>query len=225
MNEIEIFDVIGQDYFGEGITAGSVKAQLDAMGEVDEIVVRLNSPGGDVFDGLAIFNLLKEHPAKITVKVDGYAASSASIIAMAGDEVVMGVGSQLMIHNPWTFALGESKDLRKTADTLDDIKGGLVDVYLTKTDSDAQTVSDWMDEELWLGVAEAKELGFATASSEEKASVHNLSGCRWIHKAPKVEESEPSADSRPAYLDYLAQSNRIAQDRHALEQTRQNLKA
>jgi len=224
MNEIEIFDVIGQDYFGEGITAGSIKSQLDEMGDVDAITVRVNSPGGDVFDGLAIFNLLKEHPAKITVKVDGYAASSASIIAMAGDEVIMGVGSQLMIHNPWTFALGESKDLRKTADTLDDIKSGLVDVYLTKTDSDAETVSDWMDEELWLGVAEAQALGFATASSEEKASIHNLSGCRWINKAPEVDDSEP-VDSRPAYLDYLAQSNRIAQDRHALEQTRKNLKA
>jgi len=197
------------------------------MQDAEEITVRLNSPGGDVFDGLAIFNLLKEHPAKVTVKVDGYAASSASIIAMAGDEVVMGVGSQLMIHNPWTFALGESKDLRKTADTLDEIKGGLVDVYLTKVESDAETVSDWMDEEKWMGVEEAQELGFATGASEVKASVHNLSGCRWINKAPEVEEEElsPAANSRPAYLDYLAESNRRAQERNALNETRKNLKA
>jgi len=226
MNEIQIDDIIGQDFFGAGITAKSVKEQLDAMGDVDAITVRVNSPGGDVFDGLAIFNLLKEHTAKITVKIDGLAASSASIIAMAGDEIVMGVGTQLMIHNPWTFALGEAKDLRKTADTLEEVKAGLIEVYQARVESDEAALSDWMDEEKWMRSEEAIELGFVDSSSDTQGKTMNAAGCRWINKAPEVEpEATPAPDTRPTYHDLLEQSCRVSSARASLTELREKLKA
>jgi ATP-dependent protease ClpP protease subunit len=225
MNELEFYDVIGQDIFGGGITAASVKAQLEAMGEVDEITVRINSPGGDVFDGLAIFNLLKEHPAKINVKVDGYAASIASVIAMAGDSVVMGVGSQVMIHNPWTFAMGEAKDFTKMAEILDGIKGGLIEAYQERVDADTETLSAWMDEEKWMGSEEAIAFGFATATTSTKAKVSNMEGFRWINKAPQVEEVKPEPlNAKPQYVDYLKQSLQLSEDRAVTNECRKTLK-
>ncbi|EEF3733400.1 Clp protease ClpP [Salmonella enterica] len=104
-NSISVFDVIGQDYWGEGVTAKRIAGALRAMNGAD-VTVNINSPGGDMFEGLAIYNLLREYQGKVTVKVLGIAASAASVIAMAGDDIQIGRGAFLMIHNCWVVAMG-----------------------------------------------------------------------------------------------------------------------
>lgn len=104
-NSISVFDVIGQDYWGEGVTAKRIAGALRAMNGAD-VTVNINSPGGDMFEGLAIYNLLREYEGRVTVKVLGIAASAASVIAMAGDDIQIGRGAFLMIHNCWVVAMG-----------------------------------------------------------------------------------------------------------------------
>ncbi|THD41003.1 Clp protease ClpP, partial [Enterobacteriaceae bacterium ML5] len=113
-NTISIFDVIGSDYWGEGVTANRIAGALRSMNGED-VTVSINSPGGDMFEGLAIYNQLREYSGKVTVKVLGIAASAASIIAMAGDEVQIGRGAFLMIHNCWVVAVGNRLDLARAA--------------------------------------------------------------------------------------------------------------
>ena len=115
--EIVVYGVIGQDFWGDGISAKSFSDQLNNLPKtVNQIDVRLNSGGGDVFDGVSIYNRLKQHKAKVTVYIDGLAASIASVIALAGDEVVMGEGALMMIHKPWTWAMGDSAALEEVID-------------------------------------------------------------------------------------------------------------
>lgn len=159
--EILIYDVIGTDWFGEGVNAKKIKAALDEIGAVDDITVRINSPGGDVFDGIAIFNLLKQHGAQIHVQVDGYAASAASLIAMAGDLVTMGEGAMMMIHNPWTIAIGDSSAMRKVGDTLDKIGGQFIDIYAARSGMKPDELKALMDAETWFTASEAVANGFA----------------------------------------------------------------
>lgn len=160
--EVLIYDPIGADWFGNGVTAKRFRDDLEAMGDVSEIVVRINSPGGEVFDGLSIYNTLKDHPAKITVHVDGLAASIASVIAMAGDRIVMGEGAMFMVHSPWTIAAGNADNMRETADMLDKVEVGLVDAYVSRTGNPRATVQKWMEGETWFTRDEALAAGLAT---------------------------------------------------------------
>lgn len=159
--EIRIFDYIGEDWYGNGCTAKNVDQQLRDIGEVDDITVKINSPGGSVFDGIAIYNLLKNHSATVNVEVIGVAASAASIIAMAGDKISMGTATKIMIHNPWTLAYGEAKDFRKTAETLDEIRDGMLDAYAERTGMDRKELATMCDDETWMGPDAAIEHGFA----------------------------------------------------------------
>lgn len=159
--EILIYDQIGESFFGDGVTASKVDADLKALGDVAEIVVRIDSPGGSVSDGVAIYNMLRAHKAKVTVKVEGWAASSASLIAMAGDEIQMGVGTQIMIHNPFTFAGGNANDMRQIATALDSIREGMVDAYEARTGEKRADIIAAMDAETWMSPAVAIEKGYA----------------------------------------------------------------
>lgn len=125
------------------------------------ITVWIDSWGGDVFAAAGIYNALKEHAGKVTVKVDGKAVSAASIIAMSGDEVLMSPASILMIHNPWTMAVGEAKDMRHQADVLDEVKNTIINVYQTKTKLSRNKLSKLMDEETWMSAKKAVAEGFA----------------------------------------------------------------
>ena len=156
--EILIYDDIGG--FFSDVTAKSFSQELKALGDVDEINVRLNSGGGSVFDGVAIYNSLKRHPARVVVDVDGIAASIASIVAMAGDEINMAAGAFMMIHDPWTMAGGNAKAHREIADTLDKIGGTLLAVYADKTELSAEDLTQMMGQETWMTADEAKNLGF-----------------------------------------------------------------
>ena len=165
--EVLIYDPIGENWYGDGLTAKRFRDDLAALGEVQDITVRINSPGGEVFDGFAIYNALKQHPATVTVHVDGMAASIASVIAMAGDEIRMAENAMLMIHDPWTIAMGSAEDFRRKADLMDQVKGNLVDTYARRTGQDAGRISELMAAETWMTAAQARELGFVDDVTEE----------------------------------------------------------
>lgn len=158
--EITIFDSIGATWDGEGVTAKQFIADLKAI-DADQITLLVNSPGGSVFDGLAIYAALKETTAEITGKVMGVAASAASFILMACKRVVMPENSFLMIHNPATFAVGNAADMRDTADWLDKIGDSLVNIYASRTGKSVEDIKSWLNAETWFSAAEAKENGFA----------------------------------------------------------------
>ncbi|EOW6736288.1 head maturation protease, ClpP-related [Cronobacter dublinensis] len=159
-NSISIFDVIGADYWGEGVTASRIAGALRSLNGED-VTVNINSPGGDMFEGLAIYNLLREYNGKVTVKVLGLAASAASIIAMAGDEVQIGRGAFLMIHNCWVYAMGNRHDLAQIATDMAPFDKAMSDIYQARSGLDAATVDKMMDGETYIGGSEAVEKGFA----------------------------------------------------------------
>lgn len=164
VGDISIYDEIGL----WGITAKDFQTALKALGNVSEINLSINSPGGDVFDGLAIHNMLKRHKAVVTVMVDGIAASIASIIAMAGDVVKMPRNAMMMVHDPSGIVVGTSSDMREIADALDKIKTGLVSAYADKTGMDRDEIADLMKAETWLTAEEATDLGFADVIDEPR---------------------------------------------------------
>jgi ATP-dependent Clp protease, protease subunit len=160
-NVIPMYDVIGRDYWsGGGITVESVSEALDRFGGAD-VEIHINSPGGDMFEGIGIYNRLHQYPGKITVKVFGLAASAASIIAMAGDEILMGPASFIMIHNCWVVGVGNRHDFRETADFLEPFDAAMVGVYAARTGSDPTEIAAWMDAETYMGGELAKSRGFA----------------------------------------------------------------
>ena len=176
--EVQIYDPIGENWYGDGLTAKKFRDDLKALGNVIAITVRINSPGGEVFDGFAIYNALKEHPATVTVHVDGLAASIASVIAMAGDHIYMGEGAMFMVHSPWTIAMGDSDNMRSVADMLDKIEGGLVDAYVSRTGQPRAAVEKWMEGETWFTRDEALAAGLATSvdsTDEQTAAAHYMS--------------------------------------------------
>lgn len=159
---IAIFSDIG--YFG--VTAQDFHDQLAALGSPDELNISISSNGGDVSQGFAIFNMLARHPAHKVVTVEGLAASMASVIAMAGDEIVMPENSMLMIHNPWGSVMGESDQIASFAEALKTMQDNIVAAYVTRTGMSAEEVSALMDKETWLGAADAVEMGFADRMSD-----------------------------------------------------------
>lgn len=161
--EIYVYDEIGF----WGITAKDFARDLKELDPKGEINLRINSPGGSVTDGIAIYNLLKNHKAKVNTFVDGLAASMASVIAMAGDTITMPENALMMIHNPWGGAMGDADELRKTADVLDKMKTALVSAYVNKTGLADTEIAALMTAETWMTGAEALEKGFATQITDE----------------------------------------------------------
>lgn len=162
--EILIYEDIG-GWFG-GVTAKDFYADLRGLGAVDTLNVRVNSMGGEVFEGLAIYRHLAEHSARKIVHVDGIAASIASIIAMAGSEIRVSEAGRIMIHDASGMSWGTAEETRAAADRLESITGSLTDVYVARTGVAREQVRAWMQEEKWFTAAEAVEAGFATAISE-----------------------------------------------------------
>lgn len=158
---ISIYDAIGYDpWTGEGVTAKRVAAALRSLGK-GPVTVNINSPGGDMFEGLAIYNLLREHEGEVNVKVLGLAASAGSVIAMAGDTVQIARAGFLMIHNAWVVAMGNRNDMRELAAWLEPFDAAMADIYSTRTGLESKAVAKLMDSEAWIGGAAAVEQGFA----------------------------------------------------------------
>jgi ATP-dependent Clp protease protease subunit len=156
-NKLVIYDEIG----AFGIPAKAFLDELKALGPVAEPTVRINSPGGSAFDGVAIYNALKRHDAAITVRIDGIAASIASMVAMAGDEVVMPESAMLVLHDPSGLVAGTAADMRATAEALDRMKAGMVAAYRDKSGRRDTEIEALMQVETWLSAQEAAALGLA----------------------------------------------------------------
>lgn len=186
--EIVLYDAIGADWFGNGITAKSFSDELKALDKsVNEIDVRINSPGGDVFDGMAIYNRLKQHSAKKTVYIDGLAASIASIIALAGDEIVIGEGALYMVHLPWSFAMGNRNELENTINRLTDIEEQMVSIYQKRSGLSRSEIKMLLEKETWMDADQAIENKFVDKKFEETIpmAASALDKATWLTKRPK----------------------------------------
>lgn len=189
-NTISVLDVIGEDWFSEGVTSKRISAALRAIGKKDVTVV-INSPGGDYFEGLAIYNMLREHPAKVTVKIVGIAASAASVIAMAGDDIQIARAGFLMIHNTWVVAIGDRHALRDVADWLEPFDAAAVDIYSARTGMKDDELGKMMDREAWIGGADAVAKGFADrllSSDEVETKAKNSADGKPFVAARRVEQ-------------------------------------
>ena len=201
-NEVEIFlydHIVSNEEEAEWWGGVAPESFVKAVYGVDKdatIHLRINSPGGSVFAARAMEQALRDHKGSVIVHIDGLAASAASFIAMAGDEVIMAKGAMFMIHKAWTGMWGNANDLRKEADLLDKIDGTLAETYASKTGKALDQVSTWMAEETWFTAAEALEHGFATsiADTEAKAGAWNLSA---YDKAPNPKAQAPAPDPKP----------------------------
>lgn len=177
VGELYLYDAIGSSDFFGGISAGDVAAALDDLrGKgATSLNVFVNSPGGDVFEGNTIHNLLRRFEGKRTVFIDGLAASIASVIAMAGDRIVAAPNSMMMIHEPWGLVAGGSAELKKYAEELDKVRDVLVNVYAQRTKQTPEQIRDWLAAETWMDANEAKARGFvdevsADGTAEPQAS-------------------------------------------------------
>lgn len=192
--EISIYEEIGMG----GVTPASFISQLTALGKIP-ITVRINSLGGSVFDGLAIYNLLRDHVGGVTIKIDGVAASMASVVAMAGTRVVMSESALMMIHNPNSEVAGEASDLRNMAQVLDQVKNSLVAAYHTKTKMSPNKIAAMMDAETWMSATEALALGFIDAVEKSAVVVAKFDTSRMPTLPAKFKNlmSQPTTPATP----------------------------
>lgn len=220
-------EIADKTWFGDEVTPEIFRAELQKA-EGRNITVWINSPGGDVFAASMIYAALMEHKGGVTVKIEGLAASAASVIAMAGDRVLMAPTAYMMIHDPWTVACGNAKDVRHQADVLDEIAEGLVLAYQIKTGLSKNKLRQMMADETWMSAQTAIDNGFADALMTREQAMHaqrpgedegdepvdrirsmygRVAACAWMRKAFGAEDAMPSPASkaeRDALMDKLA---------------------
>lgn len=166
--DIQIYgDITSWEWFDTDVSSYTLSKQIEGL-ECDVINVYINSYGGEVAEGLAIYNQLKRHKSKVKTICDGFACSAASVIFMAGDERVMSTASLLMIHNAWTYTGGNAKELRKQADDLDVITQASINTYMQEVNITEEELKEMLDNETWISPQEAIEKGFITAIVNEK---------------------------------------------------------
>jgi ATP-dependent Clp endopeptidase proteolytic subunit ClpP len=189
--EVLIYDEIG----AYGVTAKGFLAEFGALPDDAAIDLRLNSPGGSVFDAVAIYNALKRHAGEITVWVDGIAASAASYIAMAGDTIVMPENAFLMIHDPSGLVMGTAEDMRSTAEALDKVKSSLIQGYAAKSGKPDDEIANLMAAETWLDAKDALALGFIDHMAEPVKLAASFDVSRFRNAPPELvtAASEPEA--------------------------------
>lgn len=172
--EIYIYESIGEGWYG-GITAKSFAQAVKDLGNVSALDIYINSPGGSVFDGIAIYNQIRRFDGERVVHVDGIAASIASVIAMAGDDIRIADNGMMMIHDPWSVAFGTADDMEKMADSLRKVRDTILDTYVSRTGGEREAISDMMSAETWLSAKESVEKGFASRTYEVTASERDAS--------------------------------------------------
>lgn len=203
-NEIDIYGFI-DNVTVEGMTVSpqTIKDQLKAIGDVEEIIVNINSNGGDVFSGIAIYNMLRRSKAHVTVNVDGLAASIASVIVMAGDTINMPNNGMIMVHNVWTEIAGDSNAFKKQADSLERINSVVFNSYIDKSpDIDHALLQQYMDEETWFTAKEAKKLGLIdniTKNSRVAAAATStmLGGDTFMSRYRNDDPQQPQEPKKP----------------------------
>lgn len=195
--DIDIYgDITSWPWVESDVSAYNLSAQLAQL-DVDEINVNINSYGGEVAEGLAIYNALKRHKAKINTRCDGFACSIASVIFMAGDKRVMNDASLLMIHNAWTYASGDANELRKQADDLDLITDQSKKIYLSKVSISEDELAQLMDEETFIDSSSAIEMGFATDIANSELDKPAQCARNLIYQALSDDEKPTSPTDEP----------------------------
>jgi len=186
---VEIFGGIGEDFFGEGITAKSINDQLKEI-KSPQIELRVSSLGGNVFDALTIHDIIKMHPAKVTTKIIGATASSGTIIALAGDEIQMSENSLFLIHAPFVMTVGNSDELREAADDLDTVGDRIIDIYQKKTGKRKSQIKSLMKDEKWIDSDEAKNFGFIDSIFKPLQAAASITEDKKTEILNKIKEQE-----------------------------------
>ena len=194
--EISIYDEIG----AYGVSAKAFLADLGKLPDKAPLTLRLNSPGGSVFDAVAIYNALQRHAGTVTVSIDGIAASAASYIAMAGDEIVMPENAFLMIHDPSGMVMGTAADMRAMAEALDKIGSSLLRGYAAKSGKPEGEIAVLMAKEAWLDATEALEMGFADTMAEPVKMAANFDVSRFQNAPPEIVEAV-KAKAKPVIVE------------------------
>ncbi len=193
-----------ESWFEDDVTPKLFREQLNAG--TGDIVIFINSPGGDCVAASQIYTMLIEYKGNVTVKIDGIAASAASVIAMAGTEVLMAPTSLLMLHNPLTVAIGDSEEMQKAIAMLDEVKESIINAYALKTGLSRLKISNFMDAETWLNAQKAIELGFADSMLTRDTAVTNaipITGYQFSRRAvtnsllDKLPKPEPKFPAEP----------------------------
>lgn len=194
--EILIYEDIGGDFFGNGVTAKAFTKELKALGDVKEINVRINSTGGDSWDAAAIYNALIRHPATISVDIDGVAASAATYVAMAASpgQLRMAANADFMIHRAWAFQVGDRDDMHKMGDRLEDLDQNQLDVYGKRVNISRQKLEEMLDEETWFTAKEAKAVGLVDEITAELKVAAKLNFSRFTKTPPRVAARFPIGD-------------------------------
>jgi ATP-dependent Clp protease protease subunit len=202
-NEADLYLYIEIASWGGGYAAHSAqsfKGELDALGDIKVLNVYINSPGGDVFEGNAIYNMLsrKAKNCQVNVYVDGLAASIASVIAMAGTKVIMPSNTMMMVHNAWMFAMGNAEDLRDAANTLEKVNFTIRQTYMKKAGDklDEETITDLMDKETWLTAQDCLDYGLCDEIIDEKqiAAKFDASVMKNYRNVPQIYKTEDKKD-------------------------------
>lgn len=194
-------DITSWEWFESDVSSYTLSKELEGL-DVDTINVYINSYGGEVAEGLAIYSALKRHKAKIKTFCDGFAASIASVIFMAGDERIMSNASLLFIHNAWTYADGNAKELRKVADDLDTITQASINAYMEHVNITEEELKEMLDNETWISPQDALNMGFATAIVNDNTSKNPNQSIKkklmqQLVKAQKKKEPTEPAPSEP----------------------------
>lgn len=212
--EIIIYSEIGETFWGDGVSAKSFSDELKKLPDsVKEITVRVNSPGGDVFDGVTIYNRLKQHSANVTVYIDGLAASIASIVALAGNEVIASEGTLMMIHKPMAGIHGNANEMEEMITLLDEVEEQLVSIYRRKTNMDRSEIKALLSKETWMNAEEAKEMGFVDSIMAEDEEIKMAACSKDYSKIPWM-KGKNIDNGRDAYI--KKQITKFKQDAEAL---------
>lgn len=190
ITELTIYGVIGNSWWDDSVSASDIDEALQSI--TGDIVINLNSPGGDAFDGIAIYNRLKKHEGNVTINVDGWACSAASVIACAADVLNMGLGAMLMIHEASTIVWGSKTDMRKEADVLENLEEGIIDIYMTKVNVTREEIKEMVNSETWFSAQKAVEIGFAVKADDSNSNSED-----------KVQNTTLSADDKQEILSEL----------------------
>lgn len=198
-NELWIDDVIGEGFFSEGVTVKRVRTDLEKLDRKQRLKVRIDSPGGDVFVGVAIRSLLSEWELGYDTQVDGLCASAATFFLPKGAKVTMARGSRIMIHNPWSIVIGDAKEMRACADVLTGIEDDLARDYLEKTGRSDKEIREAMAAETWFNVEQAIAFGLADAAAGEDAKALIVPATLGYRNIPEgVQVVDANGEARPA---------------------------
>lgn len=200
--ELLLYDEIGSGYFDEGTTAKQFAEDLRSVRDVATLNVRINSPGGSVFDGFAIYNQLLRFPGRVEVDIDGLAASIASVIALAGRDIRMAKNALFMMHQPSGLVMGTPVDMRAMAANLEKVGEQIRGVYTDKTGMKPERVTTMMDEETWLTAEEAHKLGFVDTITGERAMTNHFDLSRY-KRPPAVLTAQTGGAQRRAMLAHM----------------------